>query len=61
MSAFEVASKMSWDINCDSWEVFPPAQKWFAVGEAIAHLRCLEEKGRITRLIKGNLFRFAIN
>ncbi|UCF95461.1 MAG: MBL fold metallo-hydrolase [Desulfobacterales bacterium] len=61
MSAFEVASKMSWDINCDSWEVFPPAQKWFAVGEAIAHLRYLEAKGRITRRIKGNLFRFAIN
>jgi glyoxylase-like metal-dependent hydrolase (beta-lactamase superfamily II) len=40
-TAYEVASEMGWDIVCDSWEQFPIAQKWFAVGEAIAHLRYL--------------------
>lgn len=49
MTAFEVASRMSWDIDCDGWENFPPAQKWFATGEALAHLRYLEEKGRVLR------------
>ncbi len=48
-SAFEVASCMTWDIKCDSWNDFPVAQKWFATGEAISHLRFLEEKRLVTR------------
>lgn len=47
--AYGVASKMHWDIRCDSWEQFPTPQKWFATGEAIAHLRYLEETRQITR------------
>ncbi|HUL21281.1 MAG TPA: MBL fold metallo-hydrolase [Thermodesulfobacteriota bacterium] len=43
--AFHVASEMSWDILCDSWDLFPVSQKWFATGEAIAHLKYLEKKG----------------
>ena len=43
--AFRVASEMSWDILCDSWDLFPVSQKWFAIGEAIAHLKYLKEKG----------------
>ena len=49
MSAFQVASEMMWDINYPSWDQFPVAQKWFATGEAIAHLRHLEEKGMVSR------------
>jgi glyoxylase-like metal-dependent hydrolase (beta-lactamase superfamily II) len=48
-SAFEVASGMTWDIKCDSWDDFPVAQKWFATGEAISHLRFLEEKQLVTK------------
>lgn len=48
-SAYGVASEMTWDIACNSWEAFPVAQKWFATGEAIAHLRYLEELGLICR------------
>jgi glyoxylase-like metal-dependent hydrolase (beta-lactamase superfamily II) len=43
-TAFEVASRMTWDLDCVSWENFPRAQKWFATGEAIAHLRYLQRK-----------------
>lgn len=46
-TAFEVASQMHWDIVFDSWSLFPVMQKWFAVGEALAHLKYLEEKGMI--------------
>jgi glyoxylase-like metal-dependent hydrolase (beta-lactamase superfamily II) len=45
MNAYRVASKMSWDIVSDSWDLFPVSQKWFATGEAIAHLKYLKEKG----------------
>jgi hypothetical protein len=48
-SAFQVAARMTWDIRCESWEAFPVTQKWFATGEAISHLRYLEEEGSVTR------------
>jgi glyoxylase-like metal-dependent hydrolase (beta-lactamase superfamily II) len=55
-SAYEVASRMTWDIKCDSWGAFPLAQKWFATGEAIAHLRYLKERGRIGRTRGNKIF-----
>jgi hypothetical protein len=48
-TAFQVASQMSWDIICDSWDLFPVSQKWFATGEAIAHLKYLKEERIIQR------------
>ena len=49
LSAFDVAAEMTWDIKCDSWAAFPVAQRWFATGEAISHLRFLEEEGKVVR------------
>lgn len=49
MNAYDIAGGMTWDIDCETWEQFPITQKWFAVGEAIAHLLYLEGKGRIKR------------
>ena len=50
--AFQVASQMTWDMSYESWELFPLMQKWFATGEAIAHLKYLEEEGKLRREIK---------
>lgn len=47
--AYRIASQMTWDIVADSWEDFPPNQKFFATGEAIAHLKYLTERGEIQR------------
>ena len=53
-SAYRVASQMTWDIECEAWEDFPLPQKWFAAGEALAHLQYLRGKGQIKReLAKG--------
>ncbi len=49
MNAYEIAARMTWDIDCPTWQDFPIAQRWFATGEAIAHLRFLESEGRILR------------
>ena len=46
-NAFQVASQMTWDISYKSWGLFPPAQKGFAFGEAMAHLKYLEEEGNV--------------
>ncbi|HOB29513.1 MAG: MBL fold metallo-hydrolase [Dethiobacteria bacterium] len=48
-NAYEIASHMEWDIEASDWEHFPITQKWFAIGEAIAHLHYLEEVGKIRR------------
>lgn len=37
-TAYEAAAHMTWNIRSRSWDDFPLAQKWFAVGECIAHL-----------------------
>jgi len=49
MNAFEIGSQMTWDIVYDSWDTFPISQKWFAVGEVLAHLKCLDEEGTLQK------------
>jgi glyoxylase-like metal-dependent hydrolase (beta-lactamase superfamily II) len=52
-NAFQVASQMTWDISYRAWDLFPPAQKWFAFGEAMAHLKYLEEEGKVRGEMEG--------
>ena len=47
LNAYEIAGRMRWSIRCRSWEDFPLTQKFFAVGEAMAHLDYLEARGRV--------------
>lgn len=44
-SAYEIAAQMKWDVDTRRWASLAPIQKWFAVGEAVAHIRYLEEIG----------------
>ncbi len=60
-NAFQVASEMTWDIKCESWAQFPVAQKWFATGETIAHLRYLEEKGLVFRETEEKTITYSLN
>jgi glyoxylase-like metal-dependent hydrolase (beta-lactamase superfamily II) len=58
-NAFQVASQMTWDIGYRAWDLFPPAQKLFAFGEALAHLKYLEEEGKVDREIEKDGFVFS--
>jgi len=60
LNAFEVASQMTWDIKSESWDAFPIAQKWFATGEAIAHLRFLEREGRLDMHMENGVVTFSV-
>jgi glyoxylase-like metal-dependent hydrolase (beta-lactamase superfamily II) len=60
MTAYEIASHMSWDIDCERWDQFPVAQKWFATGEAISHLRYLEEEAKVVRKRVVNTIKFTL-
>ncbi len=57
-SAFEVASLMTWDLTADSWDDFPLMQKWFATGEALAHICFLEAEGKVKRGMSGQTIVF---
>ena len=59
-NAYEVASRIRWDVTYDSWDQFPVLQKWFATGEAISHLKYLEDKGMIRREIKNQNILFSL-
>ncbi|MDR1603483.1 MAG: MBL fold metallo-hydrolase [Gracilibacteraceae bacterium] len=47
MNGAQVASQMDWDLTFKTWADFPPAQKIFATGEALAHLTHLTFTGRL--------------
>ena len=51
-TALEVASRMTWGIRCSSWDAVPSSQKWFAGGEALAHLEYLRGQGRVSRELR---------
>ena len=58
-TAYQTASKMTWDIDAKSWNDFPVMQKWFATAEAIAHLIYLENKDLVQREIRDGLIFFS--
>ena len=49
LDAYEIAARMTWDMR-GIWADFPVPQKWFAHGEAIAHIKYLQKKGWIVCL-----------
>ena len=49
LTAWQIAGHMAWSIRCRSWADFPLTQKFFAVGEALAHLDYLEVRGLVRR------------
>lgn len=42
-----VTKNLHWDIRSKSWDDFPKSQKWFAAGEAHAHLERLRALGEV--------------
>jgi glyoxylase-like metal-dependent hydrolase (beta-lactamase superfamily II) len=46
-SAWDVAPHLTWNLDVRSWALFPPVQKWFAMGETVAHLKYLVACGRV--------------
>lgn len=46
-TGYEAASHMTWSIKASGWDAFPDSQQWFATGETVAHLVCLDTHGRL--------------
>jgi len=45
---------MHWDIKARTWEEFPSSQKWFAAGEAMAHITYLKKRGLVKESVLDN-------
>jgi glyoxylase-like metal-dependent hydrolase (beta-lactamase superfamily II) len=61
MNGAEVAGKMRWDIKAKSWDEFPPAQKYFATGEALSHLTHLVFKKLVIKELYDGVVYYSIN
>jgi hypothetical protein len=60
-TAYQVAPHVSWDISYESWDLFPPMQKWFAMGETIAHLKYLKAEGKARETGAGEQIVYALS
>lgn len=49
-TACEIAGRTPWRIRSRSWAEFPPMQRFFAVGETLAHLDYLELRDAVKRV-----------
>ncbi|MCD8223760.1 MAG: MBL fold metallo-hydrolase [Clostridiales bacterium] len=45
---YDITGGMTWKIRAASWDDFPAAQRWFALGECLSHIDYLKRRGRIT-------------
>ena len=56
LNAWQIAGRMSWRIRSRNWDEFPTTQKYFAVGETLAHLDYLELRCRLRRRFSGGKY-----
>lgn len=54
INAYQVASCLTWSLRGKTWDTAPKQQKWFAMGEAMAHLEYLTEEGNLKK--RGNRY-----
>jgi len=60
INAYDIAGNMKWSLKGKAWDEAPLQQKWFAVGEVLAHLDYLEEEKRVFKKFEeGNYIYYA--
>ena len=57
-SAYQIAGMITWSTRGLGWEEFPAHQKWFAMGETLAHLIYLTDAEQIIRKEKDNFIQY---
>ena len=60
INGYEIASHMKWSIRVKSWDDFPPGQRWFAVGEAIAHLNYLVDNNMVVKNEQNDIYSYTL-
>lgn len=57
-TAYQIAGMIRWSARGLAWEQFPPHQKWFAMGETLAHLQFLETHKQVRRKKENSFFTY---
>lgn len=57
-TAYDIAPHMTWSMRGKKWHEFLPTQKWFAMGETLAHIEYLLHHGQLRREEQGGVFRY---
>lgn len=60
-SGYEIAGRMTWSIRCRDWNDFPAGQKYFAVGEALAHIDDLIDRGLVERTVRAGKYFYRLH
>lgn len=58
LHAYDIARSMKWRVTVNGWDNLPLPQKWFAMGECLAHLDYLRRSGRIEQYEENGLKRY---
>ncbi len=58
--AYDIAGKMQWSMRGKNWGEFPMTQKWFAVGETIAHLDYLIAENKLHKELTDGVYLYTI-
>jgi glyoxylase-like metal-dependent hydrolase (beta-lactamase superfamily II) len=56
VTGYEVAKRVKWRTRYKVWEEYPPQEKFFAMGEALAHLRFLELSGSLVKELENGVY-----
>lgn len=56
----DITKNLQWDISAKNWDDFPNSQKWFAAGEAHAHLEYLYHLDKCKREIKDGVLYYSV-
>lgn len=59
-TAYTLAGHLTWSARGLGWDAFPPHQKWFALGETLAHLYYLLDEREILRIRQGRTYRYFV-
>ncbi len=59
MTGYQVAAGMTWDMVYRTWDEVAPVQKFFATGEALAHLRYLMAEGKVACEQRGGRYLYS--
>ena len=54
-TAYELAKKIRWRVKYETWDQFPFVERFFAIGETLAHLKYLERRRIVESYEKNNV------
>ncbi len=55
LAGYDVARRIKWRTRYSSWEEYPAPERFFAMGEALAHIRRLEVEGLVEEVDLGGV------